>query len=207
MKTLLDKLLRIPPLYGRFLNTLSFLEYIGARKILKSQRQETLTLEILNHASEEIRHARVLKRLALKVAPTLCQDYAPSALLCGNEARAYIQAIDQMAAVLTNQDPWRTYLYATLAIEERALAFYAACETVLETQGQSAFRGILHEEQQHLAQIRMLLATDSHYDSHYAQMQSLERQVFEALMAAMTTEIAHYESQDHQNSQKNEIHA
>ena len=44
-------------LHARWLNTFSYLEYVGFRKIVKSQRAEGLTAAILGHACEEARHA------------------------------------------------------------------------------------------------------------------------------------------------------
>lgn len=57
----LTALVKQPTLHARFLNTLSLLEFIGARKIMKSQEEDSVTPAVLAHATEEIRHAQVLK--------------------------------------------------------------------------------------------------------------------------------------------------
>ncbi len=85
--------------HARFLNTLSLLEYIGVRKILKSQPAEGLSAEMLEHILEEARHAYVLKRLALRVGGESVATYAAPALLCGEEARRYIQTLDRSAEI------------------------------------------------------------------------------------------------------------
>jgi hypothetical protein len=95
MKTILKRIIEDKEIYARFLNTLSLLEYVGARKILKSQSQDHIDEKVLAHISEELRHAQVLKRVALKNAPGICQTYAPAALFCGKEAFQYFQAVDQ----------------------------------------------------------------------------------------------------------------
>ena len=56
--------MRNPNLHARWLNMFSYLEYIGFRKIVKSQGAENLSLETLGHAVEEGRHALMLKKFA-----------------------------------------------------------------------------------------------------------------------------------------------
>jgi hypothetical protein len=84
-----------PALHARWLNTLSYLEYVGFRKIVKSQRAEVLTAAILGHACEEGRHALGLKKLAIKLGGVQFDSYAPAVLLCSEEAAAYFQDLDK----------------------------------------------------------------------------------------------------------------
>ena len=65
----LETLFINPKLHAKFLNTLSFLEYTGARKIVKSQDAEDIDMEKLSHMAEEIRHALMFKRFSNKVSP------------------------------------------------------------------------------------------------------------------------------------------
>jgi len=61
---LLPEILEKPSIHARMVNTFSMLEYIGTRKILKSQDAPSMTLSLLAHIQEEIRHAQMLKKLA-----------------------------------------------------------------------------------------------------------------------------------------------
>ena len=63
----LDLLIKSNYLHGKLLNTLSLLEYTGARKIVKSQLETNIDLKTLNHMQDEIKHAQMFKRYAHKV--------------------------------------------------------------------------------------------------------------------------------------------
>ena len=112
-------------LHARWLNTFSYLEYVGFRKIVKSQRAEALTAEILNHALEEGRHALGLKNIALKIGGETFATYAPANMLCGDEAEDYFQNLDAAcdAIFADRPDAQRVklvYCYVTWLIERRA---------------------------------------------------------------------------------------
>lgn len=191
MRRLLISIVNDPQIYARFLNTVSLLEYMGARKILKSQRQEVLTEKLLDHAAEEIRHAQVLKRAAKKLAPKICDTYAPESLLCGQQAQAYFQTVDHAAAdTLGITNPSHAYLYTTWLIEVRALKFYTAWEDILRQIGQrSVFRGILKEEEKHLQEILQWLQVIDNHEHHMALLQGIEEAAFAQLLQAWTSEL------------------
>ena len=89
------KIVAEPALHARWLNTFSYLEYVGFRKIVKSQRAEYLTAAILGHACEEGCHALSLKKLAVKLGGAEFDSYSPEVLLCDEEAKTYFQELDQ----------------------------------------------------------------------------------------------------------------
>ncbi len=172
------QLVKRPAQHAKFLNTLSLLEYIGARKILKSQEASTITGEILGHAAEEIRHAQTFKKLALKMSEGLLETYQDEHLLAGVGARQYIQAIDQgVAAKLKVPHAALNYLLTTLLIEERANRIYPGYDLILTECGfPSALKAIVREENTHLHDVRAAL---QHMDNQL--IQSLdELRVFEA---------------------------
>lgn len=154
-KSCLKKMALIPEMHGRFLNTLSLLEFIGARKIMKSQAEEMITPTVLAHAVEEIRHAQVIKKLAIKVGGKNVITYDSRALLCGTEARNYIHGIDYKAQeVLGEVDSWRNYLLTTLIVEERAQELYPYYDEVLSHIGMGGpLQTIVREEVGHLADV------------------------------------------------------
>lgn len=187
MKTTLHKIIRSPLIHARFINTLSLLEYIGARKIIKSQQQTQITVDILAHMVEELRHAQILKRAALKLAPQLCATYAPEALFCGEAACRYIQTLDHAAEKLFNErDPWPSYLYTTLLIEERANKVYPQIDKVLQENGKpTLFRGILVEEERHLQEINHCLKTIPDAENRATILRPIEQNAFADFVSAM----------------------
>lgn len=164
-KSWVNRLDGIPEQSAKFVNTLSLLEYMGARKIVKSQHAASISFELMAHISEEIRHAEILKKLALKMSDGKLTTYSDEHLLCGSEARAYIQTVDRAAEELfgtkkskevpkSPRASWLNYLYTTLLLEERAKQIYPHCGALVEKQGfQNVFKGILKEEDRHLSAV------------------------------------------------------
>ena len=149
-----------PALHARLLNTVSMLEYVGARKIMKSQRADEFDMNLLTHVTEETRHAWLVKRMAQRLDPTATETYGLDCLLCGEEAEAYIQDLDTAAEKELTESPmkgsigWLNYLYTSLLIEERADLFYGAYEKVLEEIGLGgALKALIKDESKHLVQV------------------------------------------------------
>ena len=67
-RAVLDRVVVEPRLHARFVNTLSRLEYVGVRKILKSRRSERLDIDGLQHILDEAVHALRLKKAAVALA-------------------------------------------------------------------------------------------------------------------------------------------
>ncbi len=130
LENLIGIVAKDPRLHARWLNTFSFLEYIGFRKIVKSQRAEMLNSTILGHALEEGRHALRLKKLAIHIGGRDFENYAPELMICGEEAEDYFQSLDHdcEAQFMDRSEKDRaklTYHYVTWLIERRALDVYA----------------------------------------------------------------------------------
>lgn len=193
MKQTIELIMKQPnDILGRFFNTLSFMEYIGARKIIKSQVQETLHEEVLSHMYEEIRHAYVLKKAAMKFAPEVCATYAPEALLAGEAAARYMQSVDRATVEKFNeQDPATCYLYTTLLVEERANEYYVLIDEALQANGHApVFRGILVEEERHLAEITAALQKYSNAFERLPILRTIETEAFDKYLTAMRLEVS-----------------
>jgi rubrerythrin len=156
----INRLIDQPLLHARFVNTLSMLEYVGARKILKSQRAEDISMQILGHAAEEMRHSQILKGLALQLSDGRLNSYAENHLLCGTEAKNYFQTVDYACAgALRSGDVNKNYLLTTLLIEERAFDIYPDYEIILRDRHiPNALGSIVRDEGKHLAEMRELLS-------------------------------------------------
>jgi len=185
LENLFQQIAAEPSRHARFLNTISMLEYIGARKIMKSQRAEEFDMELLTHVSEETKHAWLVKRLAQQIHKESVETYAHEHLLCGKQAEAYIQDLDDAAekALENATDPsngsslgWLNYLYTSLLIEERADVFYAAYLGVLEEMGMpSVLKAIIKDETKHLAQMAQLIRkVDPDADERLSMLREVE---------------------------------
>ena len=64
LKRLLDRVTGDPNREARWLNTLSFLEFVGARKIAAFMGGRYPDLQVLEHWADETRHALVLRQTA-----------------------------------------------------------------------------------------------------------------------------------------------
>ena len=82
LASLMPIVIKDDQLHARWLNTFSYLEYVGFRKIIKSQRADVLSRAFLNHALEEGGHAFLLKNMAVKVGGKDFDFYTPETMLC-----------------------------------------------------------------------------------------------------------------------------
>ncbi len=180
-------------LHARWLNSLSYLEYRGFRKIARSQSTEDMTLEVLLHASEEVRHALFFKRLAIKVGGSPFNSYQESLLLGGPAVKAYFYELDGGAHTFLQSLPSEklksaVYCIVTWLVEERAMSLYRQYEEVLR-EGPSDFSllSILREEKNHLEE--MVAASEkifSAFGFSSAPLRALEEKCFQAAWTAIT---------------------
>jgi hypothetical protein len=180
-------------LHAKFLNTLSLLEYIGARKIFKSQIERTITEELLGHMAEEIRHAQVLKHLALKLSDGHLSTYQDEHLLAPNPGKAYMQIVDHSAQdVLLQKDEWLNYLITTLLVEERASNVYPTYNSFLGKLGyQNKLMSIIRDEDKHLkVVVQRLQETHPNLDERMDQLRSTESAMFYKFMDAVHSEVS-----------------
>lgn len=185
------ELLKRPEAHARFVNTLSMLEYIGARKILKSQEAESISMQILGHAAEEIRHAQILKGFALQLSDGKLSGYSEAQLLCGNAARAYFQAIDNACAdFMPVKDAKRNYALTTLLIEERAMKIYPEYEILLRERGiPNALRSIIKDEDKHLSEMQEELRDETNPGNDLRMLRAFEEKSFATFLKAVFEEI------------------
>ena len=194
---LISQIVADPALHARWLNTFSYLEYVGFRKILKSQRAEVLTTAILTHACEEGRHALGLKKLAVKLGGAGFDSYAPQVLLCGEEAEAYFQDLDQFcdeafADRSADERVRLAYGYVTWLVERRALDVYGLYKSALgDSEIARKLSSLLAEETKHLSDIEALLqAADPAFSTRSKEFEAVENSLYEVFLAALTKALA-----------------
>jgi hypothetical protein len=157
---LVQRVVAVPTLHGLWLNTLSYLENCGARKIASCEHPTAVKEEMLKHAAEEFRHAFYLKTQLARIGQSY-EDYRRSHLLGGWAAYHYLNALDlQTSRYLREQRMTLTetrqlaYLLVTYAIELRAGELYPIYQTALrQISSKVQVQSILLEEQEHLREM------------------------------------------------------
>ncbi len=165
----LDQIIADKIMHARWLNTLSFLEHVGTRKIHKTQSHPQMTDLVLKHASEEARHAHFFKKMAESLGGSEVENYNFSSMLGGYPAYRYFQSLDSMVEKKIGSEehtakpaPFLCYLYVTTLIEERAGWLYPIYEKRLQAAGsQISLASVISEEERHLTDMYGALeATD-----------------------------------------------
>lgn len=165
---LLEQVVVDASLHARFVNTLSRMEYVGVRKMLKARHAEDLDEEGLQHVIEEASHALRLKRAALKLAPdrALLEDYSEGATLGGSAGEAYMQGVDrgcerelEALGLEERRRAELNYLLSSAVIEVRAEVFYPLYEQALRAaEAPFSVAAIQKDEARHLAEMEEALA-------------------------------------------------
>ena len=169
LRALLSRVVAVPELHARLVNTLSRMEYIGVRKMLKARHADLLDEVGLQHIIEEASHALRLKRAAIKLNGDRAigvKTYSASDTLAGPAGEEYMQSVDRACEALIEPLPFEgaqrsdaNYLLSTAAIEIRADAFYPVYEECLRAAGASfSVSSILRDELRHLAEMQASLA-------------------------------------------------
>ncbi len=186
-------------LHAKWLNTLSYMENAGAKKISASEHKENVNLIILKHAAEEHRHAYYLKKQIAKVDEALCKTYTNAELLSPNNTKYYLHALDiavcrylKAAFNLSGYDlKFAAYLFVTYAIEVRADELYPIYQAVLdEAKSKVNVKSIILEEEGHLEEMmNQLVSFSDDWESHAAEVIKIEKDLFDNWVAALKVEL------------------
>ncbi|MCZ4243685.1 hypothetical protein [Pedobacter punctiformis] len=202
-KKMLDSSLKIivgdNVLHAKWLNTLSYMENAGAKKISASEHKENVNLIILKHAAEEHRHAYYLKKQIAKIDESLCKTYKNSELLSPNHTKFYLHALDiavcrylKAKFNLSGYDlKFAAYLFVTYAIEVRADELYPIYQTILDdARSKVNVKSIILEEEGHLEEmINQLVEFSSDWEHHAAEVVKIEKSLFENWVEALHAEL------------------
>jgi hypothetical protein len=186
-------------LHSKWLNTLSFMENAGARKISASAHKEEVTLLILKHAAEEHRHAYYLKKQLAKLDENLCKTYSNNELLVPNHTRFYLNTLDvKVCRYLKNHFKlsgddlkFAAYLFVTYAIEVRADELYPIYQNVLNAkESKVTVKSIILEEEGHLEEmLNQLREFSKDWEKHAQEIVKIEQQMFENWMNSLKDEL------------------
>jgi hypothetical protein len=162
IQALLSKIVDSDPLHAKWLNTLSYLENCGARKIAACEHPTLVKQEMLKHAAEEFRHAHHLKRQIERISSASMDTYSLAYILGGTATLHYLTALDlktsrylKTVGLSKNAIKEASYLLVTYAIELRADELYPIYDQVLRKAGSRvAVKSILLEEKEHLNEMK-----------------------------------------------------
>lgn len=162
MQHVLKTIVSSHELHAKWLNTLSYLENCGARKIAACEHSTLVKEEMLKHAAEEFRHAHYLKKQIKRVSVKTFESYALQHILGGTISWHYLNALDVYACRYLKQQGYDgnaikdlAYLLVTFAIELRADELYRLYDEVLKKIGSKVtVKSILLEEKGHLNEMR-----------------------------------------------------
>ncbi len=137
-----------PVLEAEWLDLLSQMEYVGCRKILRSQRFDRVTLEVLQHISEEASHAFLLRRCAQNKG---IAKRSWDGGLFSTIGWDYFHRLDyQVSNLVTGV---QAYPMVSWAIERRVLQIYPLyLEVNQDEEIQSVLKQILGQERRHMKQ-------------------------------------------------------
>ena len=184
---MLPGIVQNPEIHGKWLNSLAFMEHVGATKIARTQSGEKATFTTLKHAAEEARHGFYLKKLAKKVFPAIPEDFRREGMLAPIESRQYLYRLDTgISRILLDAGITGTemrnlaYLLVTYAIEMRADSLYPEYQACIEHYPvKISVRTIINEEEGHLEEMMDALSKfDRETEQLMQQAIALESQLF-----------------------------
>lgn len=196
---LLKRIVQNGSVHAKWLNTLSFMENAGARKISKCEHPVLVTQIQLKHAAEEHRHAYYLKKQIGKIDPELCKTYESKELLAPVATRQYLHSLDikacrylQEVFQLNKEDlKYAAYLFVTYAIEVRADELYPVYQQVLtEDSSKIMVKSIILEEEGHLEEmINQLNEFSEDWQLHADCILEIEKDLHQQWIHAITEEV------------------
>ncbi|MFL9833783.1 hypothetical protein [Chryseobacterium terrae] len=197
---LLERIVNDEETHAKWLNTLSFMENAGARKISACEHPVKVSLIQLKHAAEEHRHAYYLKRQIGKLDPDFCKTYENKELLAPIATRQYLHSLDikacrylQKTFQLTKEElKYAAYLFVTYAIEVRADELYPVYQDVLTKKSSKIMvKSIILEEEGHLEEmINQLNDFAEDWKIHADEILKIEQKFHQQWMMAITEEVA-----------------
>jgi len=193
---LVQAIVKDPFLHGLWLNTLSYLENCGARKIASCEHPTAVKEEMLKHASEEFRHAFYLKKQLGRINQHF-EDYRRSYLLGGWPAYHYLNALDlysfrylQSLRLDPSARKELAYLLVTYAIELRAAELYPLYHSqLIKEHSRVQVKSILLEEHEHLQEMESALSRIPKSSIHIENICRIEANLFATWLVVCVEQI------------------
>jgi len=200
LRGILDRVMPDNQLHATWLNTLSYMEHVGATKIARTQSGPKATYMSLKHAAEEARHGFFLKHMARKLWKEGLPTYATEYLLAPIHSHQYLYRLDLAASRHCRKAGLNgealhalTYLLVTYAIEVRADELYPIYQEYLNRQPELrlSVQGIINEEEGHLEEMETELAKyDESLRGLTVPLVALENQLYSDWLSAVEADLA-----------------
>lgn len=197
---LINEIVKDQERHAKWLNTLSYMENAGARKISACEHPTKVNLIQLKHACEEHRHAYYLKKQIGKLSLELCRTYENNELLAPVATRQYLHSLDIKACkylknhfkMNTEELKYAAYLFVTYAIEVRADLLYPVYQDILtKTASKVMVKSIILEEEGHLEEmINQLDEFSEDWKQHAENILDIERELHIQWINSLTEEVA-----------------
>lgn len=171
LEEILYSIVEQPTLHAKWLNTLSYMENCGARKIAHCEHPTKVKEEMLKHAAEEFRHAFYLKQQISKIYEQPLKNYSLDLMLGGFKSLHYLHSLDvKTSRFLMREYPLSSaelkksaYILVTYAIELRAGTLYPLYHQVLkQLKSRVQVKSIILEEEDHLSEMEREIASLQH---------------------------------------------
>lgn len=187
----INTIIASPKVHARWLNTLSYLENCGARKIAACEHPTLVREEMLKHAAEEFRHAHYLKKQIRRIHPPI-ETYALETMLGGTATLHYLNGLDIKTCRYLKSHGLLSrpavYLLVTYAIELRAEQLYPLYHEALRSAGSPiTVKSIILEEAEHLNEMRRGLKALPHGLHHAKQICAIENSFYETWIKAVAS--------------------
>jgi hypothetical protein len=199
MKTILNKIVADQITHCKWLNTLSFMENAGARKISACEDKVKTDIIQLKHAAEEHRHAFYLKKQIAKLDCSGFDYYEPSSLIGGKSSQQYLHRLDVKTSRYIKEHfnlygqelKYAAYLFVTYAIEVRADELYPIYQEVLTQHASKVVvKSIILEEEGHLEEmINQLNDFDPAWERHAKEILLIESDLFDNWLISIAKEL------------------
>lgn len=196
---LLESIVKNNETHAKWLNTLSFMENAGARKISSCEHPTQVSQIQLKHAAEEHRHAYYLKKQIGKLNPDYCKTYEKEELLASLATKQYLHSLDikackylQKAFSLNKEElKYAAYLFVTYAIEVRADELYPVYQDILTKESSKIMvKSIILEEEGHLEEmINQLNEFSEDWQFHAENILKIEHELHDQWINSIAKEV------------------
>lgn len=196
---LLEKIVQDNETHAKWLNTLSYMENAGARKISACEHPSEVNLIQLKHAAEEHRHAYYLKKQILKITSSICENYRNKQLLASIATRQYLHNLDiktckylrEVFHLNKEELKYAAYLFVTYAIEVRADQLYPIYQQILTKYSSKVMvKSIILEEEGHLEEmINQLDQFSPDWKIHAEYILQIENNLHEQWIKSISQEV------------------
>jgi hypothetical protein len=195
LETFLEDIVSFPQKNYLWLRLLSYLEYIGYRKMVKALNYQDVQKGVFHHLTDEIRHSFMLRELAEKTpgSESCAHSDLESLQQIGED---YFQALDAevhdwVSLQTGGENPYLCYLLTSYLIECRAMKVYPLYFSRLnEAPAKYVIQQIIRDESEHLHYLQEKMGFLEELATLQAsELQVCERRLFGQLLSELSAHL------------------